>query len=70
MIFTGYNQLFFAVTTFTAAHFKILATILRNYSKSILIPDITQDKELASTDSESMKVCLKSEHSMEEWKGI
>jgi hypothetical protein len=53
MIFTGYNLLFFAVTTFTAAHFKILAMILRDSSKPILLPDVTQDKELGSTDSES-----------------
>jgi len=53
MIFTGYNLLFFAVTTFTAAHFKILAMILRDSSKPISHPDITQDKELGSKDSES-----------------
>jgi hypothetical protein len=53
MIFTGYNLLFFAVITFTAAHFTILAMILRDFSKPILFPDITQDKELGSTDSES-----------------
>lgn len=53
MIFTGYNLFFFAVTTFTAAHFKILALILRDSSKPMLLPGITQDKELGSTDSES-----------------
>jgi len=53
MIFTGYNLLFFAVTTFTAAHFKILAMFLRDSSKPILLPDITQDKERGSTDCES-----------------
>jgi hypothetical protein len=53
MIFTGYNLFFFAVTTFTAAHFKILAMILRDSSKPILLPDVTQDKELGSRDSES-----------------
>jgi hypothetical protein len=53
MIFTGYNLFFFEVTTFTAAHFKILAMILRDSSKPILLPDVTQDKELGSTASES-----------------
>jgi hypothetical protein len=53
MIFTGYNLFFFAVTTFTAAHFKILVMILRDSSKPILLPDIRQDKELGSTDSEA-----------------
>jgi len=51
MIFTGYNLHFSTVTTFTAAHFKILAMILREPSKPILLPDITQDKEMGSTDS-------------------
>jgi hypothetical protein len=53
MIFTGYNLLFFAVTTYTAAHFKILAMILRDSSKPISLRDITQDKELDSADRES-----------------
>jgi hypothetical protein len=53
MIFTGYNLLFFAVTTFTAAHFKILAMILKDSAEPILLSDFTQDKELGSTDSET-----------------
>jgi hypothetical protein len=53
MIFTGYNLLFFTVTTFAATHFKILAMILRDSSKPILLPDITHGKELGLSDSES-----------------
>jgi hypothetical protein len=56
MIFTGYNLLFFAeynLLSFTAAHFKILAMILRDFSKPILFPYIKKYKELGSTDSES-----------------
>jgi hypothetical protein len=52
MIFTGYNLLFFAVTTFTAAHFKILAMILKD-SADPTLSDFTQDKEIGSTYSES-----------------
>jgi len=67
MIFTGYNLLFFAVTTFTAAHFKILAMILRESCKPISLPHITQDKELGSTDSESDNESLLKERTCE-WK--
>jgi hypothetical protein len=49
----GYNLLFFTVTTFTAAHFKIVAMILRDSSNPILFPDFTQEKEMGSTDSKS-----------------
>jgi hypothetical protein len=68
MIFTGFNLLFFAVTTFTAAHFTILAMILRDSSKPILFPDITKDKELGSTDSEPDNESLPNERTRV-WKG-
>jgi multisubunit Na+/H+ antiporter MnhC subunit len=72
MIFTGYNLLFFAVTTFTAAHFKILAMILkdssealpqpqsmilRDSSEALPQPQSTQDAE-HSTNSKSYKARL------------
>jgi type III secretory pathway component EscV len=57
MIFTGYNLLFFAVTTFIAAHFKILAMILKNSSETLPQPQSTQDTE-HSTNSKSYKARL------------
>jgi hypothetical protein len=54
LIFTGYNLLFFSVTTFTAAHFKILAMILKDSTKSKLLSHSTEDTEKSSTNS---KLC-------------
>jgi hypothetical protein len=53
MIFTGYNLLFFSVTTFTAAHFKMLAMILKDSNKIILLSDSTQYTEQNPTHSKS-----------------
>jgi hypothetical protein len=53
MIFTGYNLLFFSVTTFTAAHFKILAMILKDSNKITLRSDSTQYTEQKPTHSRS-----------------
>jgi hypothetical protein len=53
MIFTGYNLLFFSVTTFTAAHFKILVMILKDSNKITLLTDSTQYTEQKPTHSKS-----------------
>jgi hypothetical protein len=53
LIFTAYNLLFLSVTTFTAAHFKILAMILKESTKSELLTHSTQDPEQSPTNSRS-----------------
>jgi hypothetical protein len=53
MIFTGYNLLFFSVTTFTAAHFNILAMIFKDSTKIMLLPGSIQATEQKATDSMS-----------------
>lgn len=52
-IFTGYNLMFFSVTTFTAAHFKILATILKDCTKTKLLSHSIKDTEQGSRNSKS-----------------
>lgn len=69
MIFTGYNLLFFSVTTFTAAHFKILAMILKDSAEPILQSDLSQDKEMGSTNSESTNDSLLNEATFK-WKSV
>lgn len=53
MIFTGYNLSFFSVTTLAAAHFSILAMILKDSTKIILILVSTQATEQKPTDLKS-----------------
>jgi hypothetical protein len=66
MIFTGYNLLFFSVTTFTAAHFKILAMILKDSTKIILLPDSIEDIEKNPTNSKSATESFLKE-TIQEW---
>jgi hypothetical protein len=54
MIFTGYNLLFFSVTTFTAAHFNILAMILKDSTKIILLSGSTQAKRNSISATENL----------------
>jgi hypothetical protein len=53
LIFTGYNLLFFSVTTFTASHFKILAMILKDSDKILLLSDSTQYTRQNTRNSKS-----------------
>jgi hypothetical protein len=55
---TGYNSMYYAITIYAAAHFKILVTLLQNIDQYITSPDCTESLERSSTWSDVINVDL------------
>ena len=52
---TGYNSLYYALTIYTAAHFKVVATLIEDIDKYIMSPYSTNNPEQTSVWSDMKK---------------